>query len=213
MRPDGFDVTVTKSTGTLANLTATTNAGVAGVLASVANESWVRREIAPYINYFDNGADGHFNTTMAAPDTAANRSVPDAASGLGIQNYVVEAKATLYIPASGTYTFGVNSDDGFLLQILNPSVTSPWANFQFQSVTNGTIVNTATTADTFEYNATRSASDSFGVFNFTAAGAYQIDLQYFQGTGGGEVELFSAAGAKTAFDNTFTLVGDTPTAA
>ena len=103
----------------------------------------------------------------------------------------------IYIPAAGTYTFDVNSDDGF-------SLTIGGANFI--SGTNTTSL----TSTSFAYDAGRGEADTLGVANFAAAGYYPISLLFFQGTGPSGVEVSAATGSQSAFSSTlFHLIGDT----
>ena len=92
-------------------------ANVAYTLASVENaESVINtpseqtssiNQTESVLNFLDTGGDGHFGSDNAFPGMTV---------GEGLSNYVVQATGTLTITASqaGYYTFGVNSDDGFL---------------------------------------------------------------------------------------------------
>ncbi len=145
------------------------------VLATPAQRSGTNTENAPFINYFGTSSDGH--------DATSNRTFPGLTMGTDIDDYVVEAFGTITIPAAGDWTFVVNSDDGFHLDV-----------------------------DTFsvEYAAARGAADTFGTFTFPTAGLYQIHLVYYERAGGSEVELWAAPGIQTAWNATdFHLVGDT----
>ena len=96
--------------------------------------------------------------------------------------FALRATGTLSIPVAGTYTFGVNSDEGCRLTI------------------NGTAVITD--------DATHSPADRFGQVAL-AAGTYPLELLYFERTSGEEVELFAAAGSHAAYNSNFRLLGDT----
>ena len=214
--PDGFDVTTYKSAGTIAGLTQTNNTGVAGVISYSSNQSWTRREVDPYINFNENSG-GHFQSGQPGsplqniPDVAPpGMDLSGGAYVQDINNYVIQAKGSMYIPAAGQYTFGVNSDDGFSFQIINPNIISPTVAFtaDYGDVGYTAISSTTNLNDTLLSNHGRGATDSLGVANFTQPGWYQIELRFMEMTGGAHVELFSAPGAKTAWDNTFTLVGD-----
>ena len=214
--PDGFDVTLYKSTGAVGNLTSTNNTGVAGVINAVANQSWTRREIDPYINFNNNEA-GHFQTGQplnpnqnVADEAPPGLDVQGGPNNQDIDNYVIQAKGTMYIPAAGQYTFGVNSDEGFSFQITSPNRNSPAASFTaaYGDVGYTAIASTTTLNDTLQSNHARTAINSLGVASFTQPGYYQVRLLYWEGTGGSEVELYCAPGSKTAFDSSFTLLGD-----
>lgn len=96
--------------------------------------------------------------------------------------FVTKVAGRVHIPTAGNWTFGVNSDDGFSCTI------------------NG---------QTFAYDGLRAPADSYGTINFATAGDYDLSLVFFENGGGAGLELFAAAGIKTAFDSTFRLVGDT----
>lgn len=104
----------------------------------------------------------------------------------GIDWYAaLHVTGTLVIPSAGNYTLGVNSDDGFDLTVGNFNMSEPSG---------------------------RTATDSFGTFNFPAAGQYALDFTYFQGTGQSEVELFASPGSYTSFGapgSNFQLIGST----
>ena len=83
----------------------------------------------------------------------------------------MQATGTLTITAAqaGYYTFGVNSDDGFMLSITG-------ANFS-----NGSG-DTTCSGSTLEYDGGRAAADTLGT-TYLVAGSYPINLIYFQGGG------------------------------
>ncbi len=111
-------------------------------------------------------------------------------------NFAVEVQGTIQIPAAGTYTFNVNSGDGFQLSIGSQTFTGS---------------STGTTyGSTMSYTGTRTAADSLGVTTFTAAGTYSMTLYYFDGaTDAPRLELSAASGSYTSFSSNFHLVGDT----
>src|SRR5262249_46246510 len=97
-------------------------------------------------------------------------------------DFVIHAIATITIPAAGAWTFGVNSDDGFGLTIGSFSMSAP---------------------------SPRGPTDSIQNFTFPAAGDFPLDLVYYEGGGGSEVELFAVQGTATTWNSSFKLVGDT----
>ena len=147
---------------------------------------------APYIDYNVSGYDPlpHFNPPETLPGTTL---------GTETDNFAVTATGTIVVPSAGTYTFGVNSDDGFQLIITGAS---------FTSTTNATASSEINGNYDLEYSGGRGGADTFGVVTFPTAGDYPISLLWFQGGGGAECELFAAAGSFTGFDASMELVGD-----
>lgn len=96
-------------------------------------------------------------------------------------DFAIRATGTITIPASGIWTFGTNGDDGARLLVNNVHVIDD---------------------DTLH-----APEDRFGSLEL-AAGQYPIELTFFERGGGGEVELFAAAGEFQAFASDFRLIGD-----
>ncbi|NQU25968.1 MAG: lamin tail domain-containing protein, partial [Candidatus Nealsonbacteria bacterium] len=127
----------------------------------------------------------YFNTGGQG-NYAPNNTFPSLTIGADVEDFVVRATTTVVIPSPGYWTFGVNSDDGFGL-----------------TLTNGT--------DTFStsHPNPRGPGDTLGAFNFQQAGAYDLELVYYERGGGAGVELFAAPGSHTVFNPAdFDLVGD-----
>ena len=144
------------------------------VIADPSRRVSVVSENATVINYFNTGGDGHYGN---------NRPFPGQTIGVDVDDFVVEATATITIPAAGSWTFGVNSDDGFRVNIGSFEISHP---------------------------APRGPADTLGVFNVPAAGEYPLRLVFYERGGGSGLELFAAAGNRTVWDSTnFRLVGDT----
>jgi hypothetical protein len=95
-------------------------------------------------------------------------------------NYAMQMTGYIYIPQAGSWTFYVNSDEGFRLRM---------------GAANDVVM---------DFPGTRTAADSSGVVSVPSAGYYPYQLTCFELTGGSEVEFFAgAAGQQTLF-----LVGD-----
>lgn len=125
--------------------------------------------VAETLNLLGEGADGHYGFNQVPP-------------GGGGENYVVEATGFIQIPTAGTYTFGLNSDDGGRIVI------------------NGTTV--------MEDDSFHGPEDRFGSVTL-AAGTHSFQAVMFEGGGGDGVEFFAAPGNLTSFDAAvFRLVGD-----
>ena len=143
------------------------------VIATPSQRAAAYAENSPVINYLNTGAGAHYGN---------DRTVPGFTIGVDQDDYVIEAVGTITIPSPGTWTFGVNSDDGFKLTI-------------------GTTIERC--------DCLRGPADTLQTFNFPAAGDYPLRLVAFERGGGSEVELFAAKGSFTAWGANFSLVGDT----
>ncbi len=144
------------------------------VLANPAQQVSVASVNASTVNFFNTGSDGHYGN---------NAPFPGQTTGVDVEDFVVEVKATVAIPTAGAWTFGVNSDDGFRLTV---------GTFQIS------------------YPNPRGPGDTLGVFNVPAAGDYPLRLVFYERGGGSELELFAAPGNRATWDATnFRLVGDT----
>jgi hypothetical protein len=158
----------------VANIGVCDMATAQGVITTPAQQSAVYAENAAVINYFNTGGPANY---------ANDRTFPGFTIGPDQDNFVIEATATITIPAPGNWTFGVNSDDGFNLTIGSFSMSFPNP---------------------------RGPGDTLQTFNFPAAGDYQLRLVFYECGGGSEVELYAAQGSLTAWNPTnFRLVGDT----
>ena len=138
------------------------------------------------VNFLDTNGNGHFGADSVFPgDTASDDN-----------NFAVEATATLYVSgeSAGWWTFAVNSDDGFRLSIDGADFSSFAGDVDTQIV-DGNL----------QFPNGRGTDDSFGSI-YLAAGAYDLNLRFWEGTGGAALELFYAAGVHTSFDGSFDLL-------
>jgi hypothetical protein len=159
------------------------------LIATPANQAWVRTASPQVINYATGGA-GQGQYT-------ADNGIPGQLVTDNVVNYVLTATGQIFIPVAGTYTFDCNSDDGF-------GVTISGANF-----ITGTNV-TSVGGNSFAYDGNRGSTDSFGVATFPTAGYYPISMLFYQGAGPSGVELSAAVGSQSAFNaGLFHLIGDT----
>ena len=148
------------------------------VIATPAMQTQAFAETRGVVNYMDSGGGGHYSP----------ESNPSWATG-GAENYVVEATGILSIPTPGAWTFGVNSDDGFQLQI-RAIGASAWI----------TICN---------FDGGRGASDTVGTYTFSTAGDYELRVMIYEGNGGSAGEAWAKQGSVGAWDSGFRLIGDT----
>ncbi|MDI9382948.1 MAG: lamin tail domain-containing protein [Verrucomicrobiota bacterium] len=126
------------------------------------------------INFVNNSGSTNFGDDLPFPGTSMAEDA---------DNLVLEAMGTIHIPTAGAWTFGVNSDDGFMLEI-GPHEMS--------------------------YPSPRSAADSLETFQINEPGDYPLYLLYYEQGGGASVEVFAAEGAYAMFDPAqFRLIGDT----
>jgi len=167
----GFAVHNYKASTTVGNL-----ATALQVIADPTLQSYVNSVNDLVINYVNSGGEGHYVSGVNYPGF----------TGLE-DNFVIDATGIVTIPSAGQWSFGVNSDDGFLLELNNG-------------------------VDDFSmsYPDPRGAADTIVTFNFTQAGPCALRLVQFEGGGGSAGELFAAPGAYATFDGAaFDLVGDT----
>ena len=104
-------------------------------------------------------------------------------------NFALYATGNIVIPTAGNYTFGVHSDDGFLLDVgaFNMGFLTP-----------------------------RGGADTLATFDFTKAGTYPLRLWYFQQWSQSHVELYASPGSYTTYGATgsnFQLVNSSATGA
>lgn len=134
-------------------------------------------ESASVIDFLNTGESGNYPGDAPFPGVGEDDE----------DDYVVHITGMVVIPRSGVWTFGVNSDDGFRLELSGSDETH-----------------------SFQYQGTREPRTSVRVLRFPEAGPYELSLLYFERTGGAGLELFAAQGSRLAFNAaTFRLVGDT----
>ncbi len=151
----------------------TTLAAAEDILKSSAKQAWSYSSVFSTINFLNVGADGRY--------TSNNSQFPGTAAGTPGQGFVIEANSSIFIPTTGAWTFGVNSDDGFRLQLIR---------------------NDTTVLDS-SYSGLRTPGDTLQTVNITEAGLYTLRLVYFQGTtAGAELELYAAKGSFSSWSAT-----------
>ena len=145
------------------SLLANTNSTIATVFSTNAN----------FLNYnYPSGNAGQFTGDVNFPGL-----------GTATTNWVVEATALISIPTNGTYSFDVNSDDGFRLTV-------------------GTNVAV--------YDAVTAAGDRISIFTNMVAGTYPVRLVHFNGNGNASLEVSAGFGTNTTYSAAaFKLIGDT----
>ncbi len=147
------------------------------VIADPALQTSVQTEQPATINYLNTGSAAHFAADLPFPGTQI---------GVNVDDFVVLVTGSIIIPTAGAWTFGVNSDDGFSLELSRqPDVF------------------------TSSFPGLRGASDTLATFNIPEPGAYAVRLVSFERGGGSGLEFFAAPGALASFSSAFDLVGDT----
>ncbi|HEY3391592.1 MAG TPA: lamin tail domain-containing protein, partial [Lacipirellulaceae bacterium] len=121
------------------------------------------------------------NNTTAGGNYDTDNSFFPGLTGADANHFVTQVHAVVTIPTAGNWTFGVASNEGFLLQV---------DEFEIERFGTGN-------------------ADQFLTINFATAGNYDVHLFNFERTGSTWLELFAAPGTFTSWNSTsFRLVGD-----
>jgi hypothetical protein len=140
---------------------------------------------APVLNIQDGGSNGNYG------DDDVFGVVAGGHRGHGDVDHIsLIARGAIRIPdgQDGSWTFGVNSDDGFTLQFLGQN---------FLIGENGRIVDFESGA-ALQFYGGRAAADTLGVINLPS-GDHPFWLTYHEGHSAAAVEFFAAKGNHTAF--------------
>ena len=133
-------------------------------------------------NFFNSGGEGRYAGNISPPPL----------NSVDIEDFVVEGTGIITIPTSGTWSFGVNSDDGNRIQIdLNKD---------------GDFLDAG---ETVSDDVLAGPHDFIRQFAFPAAGDYNIRVIVFERGGGAEGEVFARSGSFSTWTADFKLVGDT----
>ena len=177
------------------------NQARAALLAPPAAGIIRRTFTAPDFNFKgDGGAVGHFGN-----DNPIN--VP---AGQFNDNKAYMFRGNIQVPASGTYTFNVNSDDGFTLAFNNGTV--PFSNkYESDNGNPGAIVSYNGNANgALTFFGGRGSQDTGAQVTFPSAGVYHFDVSFHDGCCDDNIEISAAQGTKGSFDNSFALIGQQP---
>lgn len=144
----------------------------------------------PYLNYTDIDADpsennrGLFRSDNA--DNGGNYQIADLEyldSVGGDDQIVAVAKARIVVPATGEWTFGVHSDDGFALRVQGAV---------FKRVSGDSWIDPSK-KDTVFFRFGTGDSNARMVCDL-AEGEHDVDFIWFEGGGGSNFELYAAQG-------------------
>lgn len=124
--------------------------------------------VVDVVNFLGAGADGRYSGNTPSPGGNGN-------------HYAIQLTGYVEIPSAGTYTFGVNSDDGSMTRI------------------NGTLI--------YADDSFHGPQDHMGSISLSA-GLHSFEVVMFQGVGGDSLEFFAAPGVQTSWNSNFRLVGD-----
>jgi hypothetical protein len=135
------------------------------------------------------------NFNQAVGSTVDNFPGGDAFPGIGnagVSDFTDEALTYVQFPTAGTYTMGVNSDDGFEVSVaqLNPK-------------------DRASAISLGKSDGTHGSQDTTFDFSISQPGIYPFRLVYFQASGGANVSWFSVVTTPTSTN--FVLLNDTST--
>src|SRR4029077_10770855 len=86
------------------------------VLATPSQQAAVFTETRGVVNYLNTGSFGNFGGDFTFPGFTI---------GSDINYFVLEATGVITIPTNGNWTFGVNSDEGFRVEIGGNSFSYP----------------------------------------------------------------------------------------
>lgn len=129
--------------------------------------------------------------------------------GLDIDNYVMVVTGVLDVKTAGTYTFGVNSDDGqrLAIDVDQDGLDLLDDELIYDDTTHGTEVRLTTCQFVDETLQSCEGEGDEGIE--LAVGEYPFEYWYFEGGGGSSGEFFYAPDTFEAFDSAeFVLVGD-----
>jgi uncharacterized repeat protein (TIGR01451 family) len=133
--------------------------------SSILSEATV---IAPLINYLGDDGDGNYPDNLELPNGTA-------------EPYAFKATGIIQIPTTGSYVFGLNSDDGGRIKIDGIAVMTDDSN--------------------------HGAEDNLSEPVTLTAGAHSVEVIMWEGGGGDCVEFFAKAGTDTTWNSDFKLVG------
>ena len=116
-------------------------------------------------------AAGNFGTNNGYGDRLFPGIPGTVFSGQGNNSFVSEVLTYIEFPTNGTYTMGVNSDDGFRFTLGGAAPKDQFATF------------------VSEFNDGRGAADTSARVKITKAGLYAARILWFEGGGGANLEF------------------------
>jgi autotransporter-associated beta strand protein len=165
----GFNVQYIKANRTIDNL---------DIANQIINDPSLQQQVtyttAQTINYETGGRYG------------GGVAFPTQTLGSDFNWFLIKATGKITIPTSGSWSFGVNSDDGFGLTLEKDGVVF-----------------------TSQFFGLRGSSDTIATFNLPSAGDWNVTLVTFENEGGASAEFFARQGSFSTWSTSFRLVGDT----
>lgn len=110
---------------------------------------------------------------------------PAESAGLATEDFVVVVRARVVVPSRGDWTIGIHTDDGFALRFVGAPFASVSGNGDLDS----------TFPEYIQYAVPTTDSNTRAVLRNLAAGQYEIQLLYYQRTGGAYCQVYTAPGA------------------
>lgn len=158
---------------------------MSAVESALANPSvWMTDRAYPLENNYDVLSFSYNKTLSHFTDSVVIFPGHTSASQ-DLNNFVIQADTTLYVPEAGNWTFCSGTDDGFTFMISGHGVS-------FIS----------------EHPSPRGYGETYATFNFPVAGLYEFALIYYENTGSAALQLSVAKGDYSSFSNAFRLLGD-----
>ncbi len=93
-----------------ANIAVNDLAAAEAVISDPAKQTTVVSATAPYFDFLNTGAAGHYGNDLPYPGTTL---------GVDVDDFVILVTGSVYMPRAGLWTFGVWNGDGFDLELTN----------------------------------------------------------------------------------------------
>ena len=159
---------------------------------------------AQKVDYYSQAINFRDSSNGASHNFAGDAEFGTNVSGVDDNNFLMLAKCAVRITVEDDYTFGFRGDDGARLRVVGRQFISS------TRLSPTDIAEPAHHGDGLYHPNSGGDTHTLGVVHLVP-GDYPLEFTYWEGTGGASAEVFAARGAKTSFDATFRLVGDSAT--